>query len=112
MDPFCYRPGWTLEEAQRLYRCLAPVCHRAGYILALCGLTLADGRAQDLDLIAVPWRFNTSAKECAELICAHLNAETYGKPYYGRMGTQAYFIRLEDGRLLDVMFREEGPRLK
>jgi hypothetical protein len=112
MNPFSYRPGWTLEEAQRLYRRLAPICHRSGYLLALCGLTLAEGQGQDLDLIAVPWRFNTSARECAEAICSGLGAETYGEPYYGSMGTSAYFIRLKDGRLLDIQFREEGPRLR
>lgn len=99
-----------LAEARAVFQELTSLFHGAGWILAMYGSCLTDGRGGDVDLLAVPWR----PPEPPDLFIQRVFGQGY-KPapvravYRGLMGTDSFTIDWH-GMVLDVIFREVRPR--
>lgn len=97
----------TLDDARRIIERISGAAYLSGYMLALYGSTLANGRGRDIDVFSVPWRPGASP----DSLFAHIEAcgflRTNGRPYQGAMRTQALvFVEQSSGLLLDLQVRE------
>jgi len=74
-------PGWTIEQAMRVMSLLTKPFWENGYSLALYGSVPAQGKGNDLDLLAVPAELVVTPPEKMErLMCELLRATPNGEP--------------------------------
>lgn len=99
------RPA-TIEAAQLLCQQLNATAHHAGYMVALYGSVLTNGRGRDIDLLAVPWRYGASEQLLLDAFRA-LGCIECGSRYHGAMGTASTLLRTPDGLLVDLQVREQ-----
>ena len=81
-----------------------------GYSLALYGSVPAQGKGNDLDLLAVPAELTvTPPEEMEQFMCNLLHATPFEEPRKGLLRTWSRACILEDGRQIDMQYRLPLP---
>ena len=103
-------PGWTIEQAMQVMSLLTKPFWENGYSIALYGSVPAQGKGNDLDLLAVPAELAVTPPEKMErLMCELLRATPDGEPRKGVLRTWSRACILEDGRQIDMQYRLPLP---
>lgn len=106
---------WNLSEALGMYRKLSGVFYQTGYTLVLYGSAVSrHGPANDLDLMAIPWRPNANPPAWVfDQVCAQFKlSPDVGKPYLGVMRTWSKTAKDRQGRVLDFCFHRSDVTLE
>jgi hypothetical protein len=76
-----------------------------GYILGLYGSLAVSHRGNDIDLVAFPWRVNADWKTSLKSMESKMRMR-FREPYIGAMNTLSFSGELENGMVVDLVFRE------
>jgi hypothetical protein len=102
----------TFRQAQNLVNSIEPVAKRYGFIVALHGSVLRNGRGNDLDLIIVAWRPRATAQMCALKIADTLGFNLLdGRGRATRKPTDAFYTEIP-GALSVVMEERKARKLR
>lgn len=106
------RPA-TIDAASRIIAMMTPLANSYGYMLALYGSTLTNGRGRDIDVMAVPWRPVAAPAEALVAALCALGFEQVQPAYRGQMRTYAVMlIERSTGLLVDLQVREVPDGLR